>query len=167
MRGGGGHTYVLETCITYCIAEKFCKVKILHYPQYWQYLNCKIFCWIYPVNILFDIHINILYCSCVRLRSIMVLLRHFLAQSTSLPDPNVSLSSKPQLIESANKKVSLPFVSDSSTKDDSSGPSHSLYAPKTVRTSLESPVESAQLFHCLSSPQQHSDLWDCALPRTF
>ena len=59
----------------------------------------------------------------------MALLKYFSIQSKSLPDPNSPLSStvKPQAIESANKKVSAFLASDSSAKDDSSGPSRGPY----------------------------------------
>ena len=51
------------------------------------------------------------------------------AKSKSLPDPNGPLSSavKPQAIESANRKVSALLATDSSTKDDGSGPSRGPY----------------------------------------
>ena len=50
----------------------------------------------------------------------------FSVQSTSLPDPKRRLSSivRPQAIDSANKKVSAIFASDSSDKDQ---PSRGLY----------------------------------------
>ena len=59
----------------------------------------------------------------------MALLKYFSIQSKSLFDPNDLLSStvKPQAIESANKKVSTLLASDSSTKDDGSGPSRGPY----------------------------------------
>ena len=53
----------------------------------------------------------------------MALLKYFLVQSKSLPDPNGPLSSivKPHAIESVNKKVSALLASDSRAKDDGSG----------------------------------------------
>ena len=47
----------------------------------------------------------------------------------SLPDPNSVLSStvKPQAIESTNRKVSALLASNSSTKDNGSGPLRCLY----------------------------------------
>ena len=54
----------------------------------------------------------------------MALLKYFSVESKSLPDPNGPMSStvKPQGIESVNKRVSAFLASDSSMKDDGSGP---------------------------------------------
>ena len=63
------------------------------------------------------------------LDAVMALLKYFSAKSKSLPDPNGPLSSavKPPAIVSANRKASALLASDSSTKDNGSGPSRGLY----------------------------------------
>ena len=59
----------------------------------------------------------------------MALLRYFSTMSKSLPGPKSTLSStvKPQAIESADRKLSALFASDSSAKDDGYRPSRGLH----------------------------------------